>query len=240
MNTGWNQSPPRFAADLTTCADLNGIANNRELGDADCLCNGSRSLRHPELEDRNIKGPDKVPVEVGMGVKGSQKGTSNVPTETIEYRDAHLSTGPCTRTTTPVSIENPAGFIKSWGTWLLSVIATSTLLSFMSGNMPSFNVSIGKNPVVLTMASKARLGSQYLCADHLQAKRPFTASIREARANPVPRNRIITSHSMSAVYFSSCSYPRLPVPFRSLSSSFPGSAFRLRFFLVPSISVPVS
>jgi zinc transporter 1/2/3 len=146
MNTGWNQSPPRFAADLTTCADLNGMANNRELGDADRLCNGSRSLRHPELEDRKIKEPDTMPVEIGMGVKGSQKGTSNVPTKIIEYRNAHHSTGPCTRTTTPVFIEHPTGLIKSWVTWLLSVLATSTLLSFMSGSMPSLNVSIGKTP----------------------------------------------------------------------------------------------
>jgi hypothetical protein len=95
-----------------------------------------------------------MPVEVGMGVKGSQKGTSNVPTEIIEYRNTHYSTGPCTRTTTPVFVEHSAGSIKSWGTWLLSVLATSTFLSFMSGsmhsfwsgNMPSSNVSIGKTP----------------------------------------------------------------------------------------------
>jgi solute carrier family 39 (zinc transporter), member 1/2/3 len=27
----WNQNPPYLAADLTTCQDLNGIANSREL-----------------------------------------------------------------------------------------------------------------------------------------------------------------------------------------------------------------
>lgn len=31
----WNQSPPALTADLTTRADLNGIANTRELGGAE-------------------------------------------------------------------------------------------------------------------------------------------------------------------------------------------------------------
>jgi hypothetical protein len=85
MNPGWNQSPPRFAADLTTCADLNGIANNRELGDADCLSNGSRNLRHLELGDSHAKEMGKMPWEVGLGVKGSSRGDSNFPTMTAEY-----------------------------------------------------------------------------------------------------------------------------------------------------------
>jgi zinc transporter 1/2/3 len=77
MNPGWNQNPPRFAADLTTCEDLNGIANARELGDADRLCSGSRSLRHLELEDNNIKEMEKTPLVGGQGVKGFSKGDSN-------------------------------------------------------------------------------------------------------------------------------------------------------------------
>jgi zinc transporter 1/2/3 len=77
LNPGWNQSPPRFAADLTTCADLNGIANNRELGDADRLPNGSRSLRHLELGDSNIREMEKMPQQFGEGVKGSSTGDSN-------------------------------------------------------------------------------------------------------------------------------------------------------------------
>jgi zinc transporter 1/2/3 len=78
MNPGWNQSPPRFAAALTTCEDLNGIANARELGDADRLSSGNRSLRHLELEDSNIKEMGKAPLVGGMGVKGSQKGDSKL------------------------------------------------------------------------------------------------------------------------------------------------------------------
>jgi zinc transporter 1/2/3 len=162
MNTGWNQSPPRFAADLTTCADLNGIANNRELGDADRLCNGSRSLRHVELEDRNIKEVGKVPLEVGKGAKGSLQGESNFAAVMVEYRNANHGTGPCTRTTTPVFIEHRAGLFQSWATWLLSVLATSTVLSYMSGNMPSFNFTMGKkSSAKLATASKAGLGFRY-------------------------------------------------------------------------------
>jgi zinc transporter 1/2/3 len=74
MNPGWNQNPPRFAADLTTCEDLNGIANARELGDADRLCSGARSLRHLELEDNNIKEMEQTPLMGGKGVKGFPKG----------------------------------------------------------------------------------------------------------------------------------------------------------------------
>jgi zinc transporter 1/2/3 len=78
MNPGWNQNPPRFAADLTTCEDLNGIANARELGDADRLSSGARSLRHLELEDNNIKKMEKESLLVGKGVKGSSKGEINI------------------------------------------------------------------------------------------------------------------------------------------------------------------
>jgi zinc transporter 1/2/3 len=84
-NPGWNQSPPKFAADLTTCEDMNGIANSRELGDADRLCSGSRSLRHLELEDNNIKEMEKAPLAAGRGVKGSLTGDSS-PEGTTEYR----------------------------------------------------------------------------------------------------------------------------------------------------------
>jgi hypothetical protein len=72
---GWNQNPPRFAADLTTCEDLNGIANARELGEADQLCSGSRSLRRCELEDFNGQEMEKkTPSALGEGVKGFPKG----------------------------------------------------------------------------------------------------------------------------------------------------------------------
>jgi zinc transporter 1/2/3 len=84
-NPGWNQSPPRFAADLTTCEDMNGIANSRELGDADRFRSGSQNLRHLELEDNNFEEMDKALLVAGRGVKGSLTGDSS-PEGTIEYR----------------------------------------------------------------------------------------------------------------------------------------------------------
>lgn len=50
-NPGWNQNPPFLAPDLTTCQDLNGISNARELKRA------SRSGVHPSedsLDDPGI------------------------------------------------------------------------------------------------------------------------------------------------------------------------------------------
>jgi metal iron transporter len=45
----WNQSPPRLAADLTTCQDLNGIANTREQRESE-----------NKLANTQIEGADEV------------------------------------------------------------------------------------------------------------------------------------------------------------------------------------
>lgn len=71
----WNQSPPRFASDLTTCEDLNGIANARELGEADRLRSGTQSLRRCGIDDSNVQEMEKRPPNTtGEGVKGSLNG----------------------------------------------------------------------------------------------------------------------------------------------------------------------
>ncbi|KAB2107486.1 hypothetical protein AG0111_0g4573 [Alternaria gaisen] len=115
----WNQSPPRFAADLTTCEDLNGIANARELGEADRLRSGTQSLRRCGIDDSNAQEMEKRPPNTtGEGVKGSPN-------------------GPCTRTTRHVS-EYQGGLtatIISWSKWLVSVLCTSILISWASGNL---------------------------------------------------------------------------------------------------------
>lgn len=70
---GYNQNPPRFAADLTTCEDLNGIANARELGEADRL-RSTRNLRRCQVDDFNGQEMEKgEPLALGEGVKGSLK-----------------------------------------------------------------------------------------------------------------------------------------------------------------------
>ncbi|KAF1841570.1 Zip-domain-containing protein [Cucurbitaria berberidis CBS 394.84] len=130
LNPGWNQSPPRFAADLTTRQDLNGIANSRELRDADGLCSGPQSLRRCELEERNFQQKEKQPLVMGEGVKGPLR-------------------GPYTRTIEHVSYEYRAGLkttssIISWAKWLFSVMCTSALISFASGNYtPTFQFPRG-------------------------------------------------------------------------------------------------
>ena len=74
LNPTWNQNPPRFAADLTTCQDLNGIANARELGEADRLRSGAQSLRRCAIDDHQFQEKEKQPLALGEGVKGPQKG----------------------------------------------------------------------------------------------------------------------------------------------------------------------
>ncbi|KAF2132104.1 Zip-domain-containing protein [Dothidotthia symphoricarpi CBS 119687] len=129
LNPGWNQSPPRFAADLTTCQDLNGIANSRELGEADRLRSGSQSLKRCELEDNSFQEKEKEQLAIGEGAKGSYQ-------------------GPCTRTSANVNNEHRGGIsttnhsFKGWATWLFSVLCTSAFLSFASGNgMPNVAAS---------------------------------------------------------------------------------------------------
>lgn len=74
LNPTWNQNPPRFAADLTTCQDLNGIANARELGDADQLHSSSKSLRRCEVDENQSQEKEKQSTALGKGVKGPQNG----------------------------------------------------------------------------------------------------------------------------------------------------------------------
>jgi zinc transporter 1/2/3 len=74
LNPTWNESPPRFAADLTTCADLNGIANARELGDADRLSNDSGGFRSCELDSNQALETEKQRLVLGKGAEGPQRG----------------------------------------------------------------------------------------------------------------------------------------------------------------------
>ncbi|KAH6620231.1 ZIP zinc transporter-domain-containing protein [Boeremia exigua] len=124
LNPTWNQNPPRFAADLTTCQDLNGIANARELGDADRLRSGAQGLRRCDVDEHQFQEKEKQSPVLGEGVKGPYN-------------------GPCTRTIAIVRNEFQAEFstsgyrtsrttFKSWGRWILSVLCTSLFMSYMS------------------------------------------------------------------------------------------------------------
>ena len=75
LNPTWNQNPPRFAADLTTCQDLNGIANARELGHADQLSGGAKGLRRCEVDQNQFQEKEKQSTAaLGKGVEGPQNG----------------------------------------------------------------------------------------------------------------------------------------------------------------------
>lgn len=148
LNPTWNQSPPRFAADLTTCQDLNGISNARELGDADRLCRGAQGLRPCDVDESHFQEKEKQLFALGKGVKGP-------------------SNGPCTRTITSVRNEHQAGRMmsqsefKCWGRWILSVLCTSMFMSYMSGDRMSH----------LAAAKPARLPLSSIPATHHHPKR---------------------------------------------------------------------
>lgn len=74
LNPTWNQSPPRFAADLTTCQDMNGIANARELGDADRLRSGAQGLNIHDVDEYQFHEKEKQSMALGKGVEGPYKG----------------------------------------------------------------------------------------------------------------------------------------------------------------------
>lgn len=74
LNPTWNQNPPRFAADLTTCQDLNGMANARELRDAINLRSSARSLRRQEMDENRAREREKQSIALGEGVKGPHDG----------------------------------------------------------------------------------------------------------------------------------------------------------------------
>jgi hypothetical protein len=58
---------------------LNGIANSRELGEADRLRSGTQSLRRCGIDDSNAQEMEKrKPGAMGEGVKGSPKGASQL------------------------------------------------------------------------------------------------------------------------------------------------------------------
>jgi len=76
FNPDWNQNPPRFASDLTTCQDMKGIANSRELRRGDGYKSGRGCY---EYDDMGVGFMDTRPPEQRyvMGAEGSPKGRSS-------------------------------------------------------------------------------------------------------------------------------------------------------------------
>ncbi|KAF2191684.1 Zip-domain-containing protein [Zopfia rhizophila CBS 207.26] len=150
LHPGWNQNPPPFASDLTTCQDLNGIANARELGDADTIRFGCKDAQGIELEER-------IPQNSGMSCVNAGKGAS------CPLR------GPCTCPKTSTGVEYLAGLsgmnhqlpsstFKNWAWWLLSVLCASTFISYITNSNLSNNTM--PTQIVLQNTKAATKGSQ--------------------------------------------------------------------------------
>ena len=69
-----------------------------------------------------------------------------------------------------MSNEHQAGLIKSWATWLSSVLATSMLISYISGNMPEIRFMSGKSASATTEAANG-FSSVITCSDQLTCSR---------------------------------------------------------------------
>lgn len=165
LNPTWNQNPPRFAADLTTCQDLNGIANSRELGDADQLCGGARGLRRCGVDQNQFQEKEKQSTAaLGKGVEGPRNGAV-VPFFVMKTEVLTLVLGPCTRTITTSRDCDQAGAstanqvrpwttLRSWAGWVLSVLCTSMAMSYLSRERTWSNtaakVAVGSKNLRLT------------------------------------------------------------------------------------------
>ncbi|KAL8993212.1 MAG: hypothetical protein Q9188_007385 [Gyalolechia gomerana] len=97
---GWNQSPPGLSADVTTRADLNGIANLRTHRDGDALSHGPPQVDGwIELNEPDI--PTHLPPEADQGhVSEGSKESSGIPTSasyrTAQSRQMHHGSGSAT------------------------------------------------------------------------------------------------------------------------------------------------
>ncbi|KEF54167.1 uncharacterized protein A1O9_09962 [Exophiala aquamarina CBS 119918] len=125
----WNQNPPFLAADLTTCQDLNGIANAREHTGAnndevDCL---SPAVKATLFE--------KPPDAVGSLVSRARVSGHASLSKTVANGD-----GSNRLPTAPGKSSPATSSLRSWTTWGLSVAITSFLLSTLGS---TFSAGVG-------------------------------------------------------------------------------------------------
>ncbi|PVI01601.1 Zip-domain-containing protein [Periconia macrospinosa] len=131
LNPGWNQNPPRFAADLTTCQDLNGIANARELGDAERWGLSNETMEKCQLVQNSLNGPDSQE-GAGLGAKDPHRGSCTH----MNQKNIYLFDAPQAEHSTRDLSRNST--LKGWITWTLSVVFTSLFLSFMKSSGTNF------------------------------------------------------------------------------------------------------
>lgn len=158
LHDDWNQNPPRFAPDLTTCQDLNGISNAREnrveekgshLLGSGSNCAYEPSLGRPDPSDRLLPLGEASLTKSGMG--GILPSLLLIDSFTDAFSIGRLPSGKDS-----ISLSSQKAFpnnnnfitsqrIKDWGLWLLSVICMAALLSRVGGK--KHHVSI--QPIVI-------------------------------------------------------------------------------------------
>ncbi|KAK4668952.1 uncharacterized protein QC764_701230 [Podospora pseudoanserina] len=136
----WNQNPPFLAPDLTTCEDLNGIANAREQRNG---ASGGAASAFGVLNDEKgsfIKNCDKQTRAWGPNPSAMSGHPPIAAPQTVlggEGRACHSQ---------PL-IRPPSGWIG----WLLSVVAVSTIVHVAGHGVPV--LFSGGHPVETTTAS---------------------------------------------------------------------------------------
>jgi len=142
-----------------------------------------------------------------QGLGWVSKDPSTVNDFVNRSRRAHTDAiaGSCTQATTPTTIrkKHRTGLMKSWAIWLQSVLATSILLSYLSGNLPAITVTRSKSS---TAASRRLPG----WADPLQMLPQAAACLEEMDVSLDRRNPTTISVSTSLACSSSSSSPGPP------------------------------
>lgn len=78
LNPGWNQSPPRFSPDLTTREDFNGMANAREIGDAERWALRNQSADNLQIAQLSLNAPYDSSDGASLGAKHPHRGVCTI------------------------------------------------------------------------------------------------------------------------------------------------------------------
>ncbi|CAI6331412.1 unnamed protein product [Periconia digitata] len=129
LNPGWNQNPPRFAADLTTRQDFNGIANARELGDSEKWGQMTHlSMANCQLSQGLRGQPDSLE-RTSLGAKDPLRGSCT----RMNHNDFPFDPSQAGLSPRDLSHNNSNNntTIKAWINWISSVLCTSLMISLV-------------------------------------------------------------------------------------------------------------
>ncbi|KAK3484789.1 Zip-domain-containing protein [Neurospora hispaniola] len=126
----WNQQPHYLAADLTTCQDLNGIANSRthrygSQGSEVGVC----ALNHHPGGGIRLHDADRRP-QVPPEKNNNSAGRRSIDPAPQKSPAAGGEDRACrTRTSVAPLLRSAALAVPGWVTWVLSVVVTSLIMS---------------------------------------------------------------------------------------------------------------